>query len=66
MKVSIDVSNRREAEQLRRALADPVVRAFVQVMGELMQLPNDTARLRVLRYVDEVFAERDQRAPVLP
>jgi hypothetical protein len=59
MKARIDVANRTEAEQIRRALADPEVRAFVQVMGELLALPSDRARERVLRFVDDHLDEAD-------
>jgi hypothetical protein len=59
MKTAIDVADRKEAAQIRRALADPQVRAFVQVMGELLALPSDRARERVLRFVDDTLDEQD-------
>jgi hypothetical protein len=59
MKARIDVRNRAEAEQIRRALADPQVRAFVKVMGTLLALPSDRSRERMLRFVDDKFAEYD-------
>jgi len=59
MKARIDVVNRQEADQIRRALNNPDVRAFVKVMGTLAALPSDRARERVLRFVDDKFAEED-------
>jgi len=59
MKTTIDVVNRREGEQIRRALEDPQVRAFVKVMGTLLALNSDRARERVLRFVaDKLDEER--------
>jgi hypothetical protein len=57
MKTKIEVQTRREGEQIRRALEDPQVRAFVLVMGTLRALPSDRARERVLRFVDDKLAE---------
>lgn len=57
MKVRIDVTTRAEGQQIRRALEDPSVRAFVKVMGSLLTLPSDRARERVLRLVDDKMAE---------
>lgn len=57
MKTTIDVVNRAEGEQIRRALSDPQVRAFVKVMGTLQALPSARARERVLRFVDDKFDE---------
>ena len=59
MKTTIEVTNRAEGEQIRRALTDPQVRAFVLVMGALVTLPSDRARERVLRFVDDQLAEED-------
>jgi len=59
MKTSIDVVNRKEADQIRRGLAHPEVRAFVKVMGMLSSLPSDRARERVLRFLDDKFDEED-------
>lgn len=57
MRTPIEVTNRREAAALRRALADPTVRAFVLIMGELLALPTDRARRRVLTYVMDKATE---------
>lgn len=59
MNTSIEVADREEAEQLRRALADSQVRAFVKVMGTLLALPTDRARERVLRFVDDQLDEEN-------
>ncbi len=63
MKTTIEVSTRREAEQLRAGLEDPNVRAFVKVMGILRGLPSDRARQRVLSFVADSFEERAAEAP---
>jgi len=57
MKTSIEVLNRREGEQIRRALEDPQVRAFVKVMGTLLALPSDRSRERALRFVADQLDE---------
>ena len=49
MKANIDVTNRREADDIRAGLEDPAVRAFVMIMGALSRLPSDRARRRVLQ-----------------
>lgn len=59
MKTSIDVADRKEAEAIRRALADPEVRTFVKVMGTFLALSSDRARERVLRFVDDHLDEAD-------
>jgi hypothetical protein len=59
MKTPIDVKNRNEGQTIRRALADPQVRAFVLTMGTLLALPSDRARERVLRFVDDRLSEDD-------
>lgn len=57
MKAAIEVKSRKEADDLRRGLEDPAVRAFVVVMGVLLALPNDRARQRVLQYVRDKLEE---------
>jgi hypothetical protein len=57
MTARIDVTNRKEAENIRRGLARPDVRAFVITMGILEALPSDRARERVLRFVVDKFDE---------
>lgn len=58
MKVAIEVKNRDEADAIKRAMADPAMRATVVVAGSLMALPSDTARRRVLAYVQGYLAEQ--------
>lgn len=60
MKATIDVSSRKEGEQLRKGLEDPSVRAFVQIIAALRELPNDRVRVRVLRFVGEAFEDQAQ------
>lgn len=57
MTTRIDVTNRKEAAHIRRALARPDVRAFVITMGILDALPSDRSRERVLRFVDDHLDE---------
>jgi hypothetical protein len=59
VKITIDVADRKEADAIRRGLADPQVRALVCVTGILAALPSDRARLRVLRVIDDKFNEDD-------
>jgi hypothetical protein len=57
MKATIEVRDKKEAEAIRAGLADPAVRAFVQVMGALSALPSDRARKRVMQFVRDHFEE---------
>lgn len=57
MKANIEVASRAEADSIKAGLTDPVVRAYVNVIGILMQLPSDRARARVLAYVQDKLAE---------
>lgn len=63
MRTPIEVTNRREAAALHRAMADPTVRAFVLIMGELLALPTDRARRRVLTYVMDKATELEDDEP---
>lgn len=58
MKASIEVKDRKEAALIQQALADPETRAYVNVMGALLGLPNERARRRVLTYVSDLIAEQ--------
>jgi len=57
MKANIDVKDRKEAEYIRAALNDPIMRAQVVVLGALSTLPSARARQRVLQYVNDYFEE---------
>jgi len=57
MKTPVEVLNRREAAALQRAMADPTVRAFVLIMGALLELPSDRARRRVLEFAIDKSSE---------
>ena len=57
MKANIEVANRKEADAIRAGLDDPSVRAFVIIMGTLLMLPNQRARIRVLTYVKDRLEE---------
>ncbi len=59
MRTSIIVTNRAERDQIRRALEEPQVRAFVRIMGTLLALPSDRARERVVRFIDDKLDEDD-------
>jgi hypothetical protein len=58
MKTHIEVADRKEGELIRRGLNDPQTRALVKVMGALSTLPTRRTQLRVMRFVDDYFAER--------
>lgn len=62
MKVSIEVENREEGEQLRTGLSDPAVRAFVRIMGTLAPLKSQRVKERVLTFVKDHFEEMDAQA----
>lgn len=57
MRVAVEVKNRTEAKAIKAAMDDPEVRAFVLVMGELLQLPSARARIRVLKFVEDFLEE---------
>ena len=57
MKATIDVKDHKEADYIRAALKDPVMRAQVIVMGALAKLPTLRARQRVMKYVADYFDE---------
>ena len=61
MKANIEVKDRREADAIRTGLEDPAVRAFVIIVGVLLELPGDRARKRVLQYVTDMLD--DENAP---
>lgn len=61
MRVAIEAKDRKEAEAIRHALADTEVRAFVVVVGTLMQLDSDRARQRVMTFVADTLAEARER-----
>lgn len=60
MKANIEVANRKEANAIRAGLDDPSVRAFVIVMGILLTLPSQRARVRVLTYVRDRLEEESE------
>ena len=62
MNVSIPVRTRNEGKDIRRALEDPEVRAFVLVMGALLPLPSDRARRRCLTFVLDQLEEQKETA----
>ncbi len=66
MKIAIEVENRRQGQAIKTALADREVRAFVLIMGELIPLPSDRARARVLRYVEDHLHEQNELRQAAP
>jgi hypothetical protein len=59
VKLTLEVENREEGELIRDGLGDPIVRAFVKIMGALSRVPSDRAKARILRYVsDKIDEER--------
>ena len=61
MKATIEVRDRREADHIKAGLEDPVMRAFVIIMGVLNQLPSKRAKVRVLEYVRDKFEEEQEQ-----
>lgn len=58
MKAGVEVADRKEANLIRRGLADPETRALVKTMGALLTMPTDRARARALWFVQDQFEER--------
>jgi hypothetical protein len=51
--VHVEVKDRKQAKAIERALEQPEVRAFAITIGMLVQLPDDRARVRTLRYIED-------------
>jgi len=65
VKTQIEVASRAEAEQIRRALDLPDIRAFVRIIGVLAPL-STRARQRVLTYAaDKASDEQDEARQVV-
>lgn len=62
MKASIDVENRKEADEIKLGLSDPSVRAFVRIMGALSLLNSYRSRQRVMTFIKDYFDEADAAA----
>jgi hypothetical protein len=62
MMTKIPVASRKEAEQIRRGLQDPEVRAFVKIAGTLLALQSDRARKRVMEFVIDSLDEEHTSA----
>ena len=72
MKATIEVKDRKEADNIRAGLADEATRAFVKVplaiedwltviiMGALSKLPTTRSKVRVLTFVRDFFDEKDE------
>lgn len=61
MKTSVEVQSRDEARAVQAAMSNPEARAFVIVVGTLLQLESDRARRRVLLFVSDRLAEEAQQ-----
>lgn len=57
MKAHLDVKDRDERDAVLCAWADPATRAFIITIGNLLQLPTDRSRARVLNFVVDHCAE---------
>ena len=55
MKTAVDVDDRQQANDLRRALNDPQTRAFVLAMGALLRFKDANRHTRILRYAEEAL-----------
>lgn len=62
MKATIEVKDRKEADNIRAGLEDPAVRAFVTIVGVLSTLPNTRAQARVMTYVRDLFDEQQDNS----
>ena len=50
--IKVEVTKRKDARLIEKALQRPDVRAFCLIVGALGELPDDNARSRVMRYID--------------
>jgi hypothetical protein len=66
MKTTLVVKDKKEATAIQRAMSDPAVRAFTVVMGVLLELPTDRARIRVLQHTQEIFEDQAAGVPLAP
>jgi hypothetical protein len=57
MKANIDVGSRSEGAAIRAGLEDPELRALCVVLGVFKTLPNDRARQRVMRWVEDHLSQ---------
>lgn len=57
MVTCIEVANQAEADAVQRAFAHEQTRAFILIVGTLLQLPTDRARQRVLNFVADKLDE---------
>jgi hypothetical protein len=63
MKVSIEVTSRVEGDALKLAMEDPVTRTITTMTGQLIALPDDRARRRVLRWMLDSWADDTLAGP---
>ena len=61
-RLKIETRTKADAHAIERALTDPVVYAFVVIMGTLAELETPRARARVLAYVRDVYDEHHEGA----
>lgn len=61
MEAKVQVEDRKEAELIRRGLADNATRALVKIIGALSTLPSVRAKKRTLTFVADHFAECDSQ-----
>jgi len=54
--IHVEVKDKSEGENIERALADPMTRAFVTIVGALLPL-GDRARTRVLSFINDKVNE---------
>lgn len=58
MKTTIEVKDRKEGDQIKKALEDPQIRAFVVIAGVLLPFSRQTQQ-RVLNFVADHLKEHD-------
>jgi len=59
-KITVEVKDKSQLEAIQRAVEHEDVRAFLVVVGTLAEFKSDRARKRILVYVADHFAERDE------
>lgn len=55
MKANIEVTSRGEGEAIRAGLEDPEMRAYVVALGTMKLLPDERARLRLVKFLIDRF-----------
>jgi hypothetical protein len=64
LKITVKCQTKKEGAAIKLAMEDETTRAFVVVMGNLLQLPSKRARERVLKWVaDKLDEDHEKESP---